>query len=198
MLLLDEAVARFGGSPEPEEQQVPDPIMWRRVFAAGNALFAPGAAPEVEESGALSVRRLRAEGWPTASGRGFEDFVPVLPFVGELSVDESEQLFSSDWAAAFYDLLICLPAAEHLPSSEWVMVTRIAGDDWWLLSFDAQPFDSGPSEPVCVGGRRSGGEAVGALLGGEDATAKVARVLGLADDAWRGAATDTQECSRPW
>jgi hypothetical protein len=48
-----------------------------------------------------------------------------------------------------------------------------------------------PSSLVLVGGGRSGGDAVGALLGGNDATAKVARVLGLADDAWRGGATDT-------
>lgn len=197
MSMLDEAVARLGGGPRAQE--VREPVAWRRVSAVGNAGFSPGAAPEVEEMGALPVARLQAEGWPVPDGLAFVDFVPVLPLVGELVEPETRRLFSSAWPSAFYDLLICLPAAEHLPrgiGGTWV--SRIAGDTWWLLSFDAGPFEEGPTEPVCVGGRRSGDEVIGALSGGADATGEVARLLGLPADVLQDAVREVQVCPRPW
>jgi hypothetical protein len=176
-----------------------DSINWRRVWAAGNPSFSLYDTAEALEVRGLPSDRLQAEGWPTEPGRALLDYVPVPPIVGEMNGIELERLWTDGWCDAFFDLLIGLPATEHLAGGDTGMnVVMRAGDEFRLLSFDSRTYEDGPHTEVCIGIRRDGEMLVGAVYGADECEAVVAELLDLAPDVVRNARTSTGYCLRPW
>ncbi len=197
---LDHAIEALAATePEIREQEVADPVAWRRVWAVGNADFALLNTEEANETGGVGAETLASERWPVDDGVALVDYVPVLTLVGELDGDEVGGIEGDAWPEHFHDLLVSLPAASHLLGGEgglYVEMREVGAAR--LFSFEARADEEGPRAPVCVGVRREGELVVGVITGGEEATHEAAALLGVEAEAVEAAEAVSRYCQRPW